>query len=83
MINKQIKLTGDGVVVLGRGEEEAVGLEDLGAERLDGGREAAVGVDEVGVEHWQVGDVEVVDVQVQPRDGVLAQLRGWMLYVNQ
>ena len=38
--NNKAKLTGDGVVVLGRGEEEAVGVADLGAERLDGGREA-------------------------------------------
>ena len=53
--NNKAKLTGDGVVVLGRGEEEAVGVADLGAERLDGRREAcaAVGL-EVGVEHGQV-----------------------------
>ena len=67
--------TCDGVVVLWRAEEEAVGLADLGAEGLDGGREAgaAVGL-EVGVDERQVGDVEVVDAQA--RDGVLAHLRG-------
>lgn len=68
--------TGDGVVVLGRTEEDAVGLLDLAAECLDGGREAfaAVGL-EVGVEERQIGDVEVVDAQA--RDGLLAHLRGW------
>lgn len=69
--------TGDGVVVLGRAEEEAVGLADLGAEGLDGGREdgaaAAAGL-KVGVDDGQVGDVELVDAE--PRDGVLAHLRG-------
>lgn len=53
-------------------------MADLGAERLDGGREARTTVRlEVGVEHRQVGDVEVVDAQ--PRDAVLAHLRGWII----
>lgn len=69
-----LRRTCDGVVVLGRGEEEAVGLADLGAEGLDGGREAAAAGLEVGVDEGEVGDVEVVDAQ--PRDGVLAHLRG-------
>ena len=68
--------TGDRVVVLARDDdkEEAVGVADHGAERLDGRREAAVDL-EVGVEQRQLGDVDVVELQ--PRDGVLADLRGY------
>lgn len=79
-LSRGIKLKGartcDGVVVLGRAEEEAAGVADLVAECLDGGREAVAVVGlEVGVAHWQVGDVDVLDAQ--PRDGVLAHLRGF------
>lgn len=70
--------TGEGVVVLRGGEEEAVGVADPGAEGLDVRREAvaAVGL-EVRVAHGQAGDVDVVDEET--RDGLLAQLLGFLI----
>ena len=63
--------TCDGVVELGRAEEEAVGAADPVAEGPDGGWEP-----EVGVEQRQVGDVDVLHAQA--RDGLLAHLRRWL-----
>ena len=67
--------TCDGVVVLGRAEEEAVGSADPVAEGLDGRREPSICRLEVGVEQRQVGYVDVL--HAQPRDGLLAHLRRW------
>jgi hypothetical protein len=74
-VQRVLERARDGVVVLGRREQEAVGGAHLAAERLDGRRErAGARALQVGVQQRQLRDVHVL--HLQPRDRLPADLRG-------
>lgn len=67
-------VTRDGVIVLGRGKEDAVGVEDLLAEGLHGRRVRAASL-EIGVDEGKVLGVDVL--HPHPGDEFIAQLGGF------
>lgn len=67
-------VTRDGVIVLGRGKEDAVGVADLPAEGLHDRRVRAAGL-EIGIDEGKVLGVDVL--HPHPGDEFVAELGGF------